>query len=201
MEKYEIKQIGGLDWYYLGESERGQKFLLKEVLDEERIKKYADDEFMYKGCGVRHQDKIRPFDWDKSYIKNVILMAFKEDLDLDCEVDLLSKEEVEKLPMVVRECNNWYWTKTRYSSISNGAFRVHASGYVYDNNVNTANAVRPVLYLKSSQFLTEEVRDESYRSKIEHVEDTLVDVAESLRAVVDNLVGTIDLLKQIRGEE
>lgn len=75
MKEYEIKEIRGLEWHELGDN----KYLLKNVLDENRIKKYVDDEWYRNGCEVRHNDNVREkFDWDKSYIKNIVLENFKK---------------------------------------------------------------------------------------------------------------------------
>ena len=52
--------------------------------------------------------------------------------------------------------NNWMWmglyewTISRSSDTSNYAFIVPYTGYVYRNNVNDYNAVRPSFYLNSS---------------------------------------------------
>lgn len=157
MKKYDEINFKGLDWYVLDTNEDKTKLLLKNVLDEERIKKYADDDFMINGHDVRHQDNIRPFDWDKSYIKNVILPNFIKDLGIECEVDLLSKEEAEGLTEEIRECDDWYWTKTPYSSSSNFAWNVNSSGFVnYGNNVYSANGVRPVLVISTTLLVSED---------------------------------------------
>lgn len=145
------RRIGNLDWIYLGEEGNKEKYLLKDVLDNERIAKYADDEFMYNGHDVRHQDTIRPFDWNKSYIKNTILPAFKKDLNVDYELDLLSIDEIRELPDEIRECNDWYWTKTPHSDSTNSVWYVHTYGYVdYASANGTSYGVRPVIKLEKS---------------------------------------------------
>lgn len=152
MKKYDLIRFKDLEWYVLSTDENKTKLLLKDILDKERIKRYSDDDFMIMFSSVRHQDTIRPFDWNNSYIKNVILPKFKNDLGLNCEVDLLTKEEVEKLPTKIRECNNWYWTKSPLAGNSNNALYVYSTGSV-DNWYSIRHlGVRPILILNTMEM-------------------------------------------------
>ena len=185
MKKYDEIKFQGLDWYVIDFNNDEVKLLLKDVLDEERIKKYSDDDFMINKHEVRHQDNIREFDWDKSYIKNTILPNFKNDLNIECEVDLLKKEEVENLQDEIKKCNDWYWTKTKNSSNAYDAFFVISSGYVYYiGNAYDACGVRPVVVLKSDIFLSEEARQESCNEKIEkEIEKIKIDEKNRIQAL------------------
>lgn len=186
MEKYEKIKFKALDWYYLGEENGKSKLLLKDVLDDERIKKYADDDFMYDGHDVRHQDTIRPFDWDKSYIKNTILPNFLKDLDIEGKTDLLTIEEIRALPENVRKPNDWYWSKSRTSDSTSNAFYVNLDGYVGYYGVGyNCFGVRPILYISSTQIFDK-------RNKIENLKNL------SLEEKVD---GIIEILKEMSEEE
>ena len=107
MEKIKFKD---LDWYVLEKDEENIKLLLADVLDEEHIKKYVDDEWYRDGYKVRHSSDIRAnaHGWEDSYIKNIVLDNFKKDLGIDCEVTLLTKDEALNLDPEIGCCNNWY---------------------------------------------------------------------------------------------
>lgn len=201
MEKYEQIKAKDLDWYYLGEENGIHKILAKNVLDEERIKKYADDDFMINGHDVRHQDTIRPFDWDKSYIKNVILPAFKKDLGIDCKVDLLTIEEVRELPDEIKKCDDWYWTKSRYTDYKDVAYRVNSSGNVSYGYIYSMNAVRPVLYLNSTQFYDEFIGKESYSQKIANLEKCTSKKGEDLCEKINEIIDILKLQNEEGKEE
>lgn len=167
MKKYDEIKFKDLDWYVIDISEDNIKLLLKNVLDEERIKKYSNDDFMIVSNEVRHQDNIRPYEWDKSYIKNQILPEFVKDLGLgDIECSLLSKEEFYELPQDIKECNSCYWLKTPDEYINYLALYVSSSGYVSYNYTFLAFAARPVINLPSNKFLTENLRLEVLESKM-----------------------------------
>lgn len=170
MKEYDKIKYKGLDWYVLDTNEETTRLLLKDVISEEKIKEYADDEFMIDDYEVRHQDNIRNFDWEKSYIKNVILPAFKEDLEIDGEVDLLTVEEANELPDNIRTNCSCYWTKTAYSSDATLVFAVASGGCVYYSIVYNTNGVRPVLNISSTQFLSEDARGTLATEKIEKLE-------------------------------
>lgn len=151
MKKIKFKD---LDWYVIEETDDSVKLLLKNVLDEERIKKYSSDDWYVDGCEVRLTSDVKsPFDWEKSYVKNIILENFKNDLGIECDITIPSKEYIEKLPIEIRKSNHWYWTNT--PSYFNAAI---AYAYVYNVNptgelhlwhhVANSNGVRPIITLK-----------------------------------------------------
>lgn len=143
-----------LDWYVIEEIDDSVKLLLKNVLDEERIRKYSNDDWYVDGCEVRITSDVKPpFDWEKSYVKNVILENFKNDLGIECDITIPSKEDIEKLPIEFRKCNFWYWTNT--PSYFNAAFAIAIVYFVYPtgelnrwNYVTNSYGVRPIITLK-----------------------------------------------------
>ena len=142
-----------LDWYVIEEIDDSVKLLLKNVLDEERIKKYSSDDWYVDGYEVRLTNDVKPpFDWEKSYVKNIILENFKNDLGIECDITIPSKEYIEKLPIEIRKCNCWYWTNT--------PSYFNAAAYAYVSFVSPAGelglwycvtnsfGVRPIITLK-----------------------------------------------------
>lgn len=143
-----------LDWYVIKEIDDSVKLLLKNVLDEERIKKYSNDDWYVDGYEVRLTSDVKPpFDWEKSYVKNVILENFKNDLGIECDITIPSKEDIEKLPIEFRKCNFWYWTNTpSYFSAANPyahVYFVYPAGELYHwRHVTYSSGVRPIITLK-----------------------------------------------------
>jgi len=145
-----------LEWYIIDIKDNEVKLLLKDVLDEERIKKYSTDEWFVNGKCVAHSDCVRaPFNWDLSYIKNTILDNFSK--DINCPATLLTKEEVEDLPTEIRKSNEWYWTKSNASSENDRyayAWYVDSDGFVDTYYVYYGNGygVRPVITISKSEL-------------------------------------------------
>ena len=167
MELYEEIKFKGLDFVYIGNTKDGRsKILLKNVLTEEQIKKYCEDDKYRDGNEVRHSFNLYPpFNWEDSYIKNVILPNFIKDLGLseeNVEATLLSKEEVESLPEDIKKCNAWYWTKSNASDENDKfayAWFVGNDGYVnYSFMGMYSFAVRPVFYLDSTLICSDEAK-------------------------------------------
>lgn len=156
-KKYDEISYKELIWIVIEKTDEEVKLLLKNILDEKRIKKYSDDEWYINGKYVAHTSDIRPpFNWDKSYIKNTILPNFLKDLDVDGNIDLLTKEEAENLPKEIRKSNDWYWTKTNYEDSNRYAriWYVGSVGTVYSDDVGNADSVgvRPVITISKSNF-------------------------------------------------
>lgn len=165
MKKYDEIKFKDLDWYVIDIDGDRVKLLLKNILDEDTITKCVDDEWYRNKQYVRHTSCVRPpFDWSKSYIKNTVLPKFKELLNVECEIDLLSKEEVEALPDNIRKSNDWYWTKTNASDQSDKfayAFYVYDGGGLYDNDVYFNDGVRPAVSLDTSSLQTKKKGDKN----------------------------------------
>ena len=166
MELNKELKFKGLDFIYIGDAEDGRKkILLKDVLTEEQIKKYCEDNKYRDGKEVRHSFNLYPpFNWKDSYIKTVILPNFIKDLGLseeDVEATLLSKEEVESLPEDIKKCNAWYWTKSNASNETDKfayAWYVFSDGYVDRDDVYFTYSVRPVFYLDSALICSDEAK-------------------------------------------
>lgn len=142
-----------LEWYVLEENEDTTKLLLKDVLDEERIKRYCDDEWYINGYEVRMSENIRTgLKWEDTYIYKTILPNFAKDLNLDKEsITLLNEEEALNLPDAIRSCDEWYWAKTVIEDNTYSYFAiVNDNDGSLDNNASNSGGVRPCLNLKSS---------------------------------------------------
>ncbi len=114
-----------LEWYVIKDNESTIDLLPTKVLSEELIKNYVTDEFMRDGFKVRMTDTIRPISWKDSFIYKELLPKIKEDFKAE-NVTLLSKEEIEVLPLEIKACGEWYWTST---PIENGCHVECATGF------------------------------------------------------------------------
>lgn len=189
-----------LEWIVLEENEDTTRLLLKDVLDEERIKKYSNDDWYIDGCYVAHSDNARPpFDWNKSYIKNVILEEFKKDLDVDCEIDLLSREEIENLNNEVKQCNRAYWTKSDASDEDDRlsyAWNVIRNGSLSSNLVDIDFCgLRPVIILKS-KYLT--CDNEVVKGKLDLFEEQSIKELDINTSTIDDIINKInEIIKKL----
>ncbi len=102
----------GHEWIVLRRNDNKATLLLKNVLDGQTIS-YCDlDKWYFDGHEVKFASTVKPpLKWEHSYMKTVILENFKKLLDVDCTVDLLSKEDIEKLDKNIVCCGTSYWTK------------------------------------------------------------------------------------------
>ena len=153
---YEIGEklrFKNLDWLVINDNGNIVELLTKNVLSKELIKKYSDDDFMINDSNVRHTDTIRPISWEESYIYKTMLPNLKKDLGIDCKVTLLSKKEVMDLPLEIRKCNDWYWTKPPIKNGSLVSSSTHFSvvndyGYSNTHDASVALGLRPKLIIK-----------------------------------------------------
>lgn len=115
---------------------------------------------MRDGFEVRMTDTIRPISWKDSFIYKELLPKIKEDFKAE-NVTLLSKEEIEVLPLEIKACGEWYWTST---PIENGCHVECASRFAniggwgdshYDWGVSFVHGVRPLVSV-SKELLEEE---------------------------------------------
>lgn len=145
----ETIKFKGYEWIKLEENDGKTRLFLKNTLDEDTLKKCVEDKWYLDGCEVRLAENLKPpFNWKNSYVKKVVLENFKKKLGIECDVDLISKEEAEKLNLDVRESDNWYWTKTssnydKYAYV----FIVCRTGFIDDYGVYRARGLRPVIQL------------------------------------------------------
>lgn len=150
----------GLEWYVIKDNESTIDLLPTKVLSEELIKNYVTDEFMRDGFEVRMTDTIRPITWKDSFIYKELLPKLKEHFKAE-NVTLLSKEEIEALPLGIRACGEWYWTCT---PMENGCPVECASRFAgvashgdsnYGWSATYANGVRPLVSI-NKELLEEE---------------------------------------------
>ena len=125
----------GLEWYVIKDNESTIDLLPTKVLSKELIKKYVTDEFMRDGFEVRMTDTIRPISWKDSFIYKELLPKIKEDFKAE-NVTLLSKEEIEVLPLEIKACGKWYWTST---PIENGCHVECAPRFANVNSVGDSD--------------------------------------------------------------
>ena len=145
----ETIKFKGYEWIKLEENDGKTRLFLKNTLDEDKLEKCVEDEWYLDGCEVRLTENVRPpFNWENSYVKKVVLENFKKILGIECDVDLISKEEVEELNEEARKSDIWYWTKTpsNYNEYAY-AFVVSGSGVIGDRNACLTYGLRPVIQL------------------------------------------------------
>ena len=188
-----------LEWYILEINEENVKLLCVNVLDEKHIKKYIDDE------RYRYEDRVRydldfynsTISWENSYIKNIVLENFKNDMGIDCEVDLLTREERNNLIYQIRNCNKWYWTKTMFDN--HRFFAGTASGFSSPLRLDACLGIRPVLYTKTSNLnlTTKEIKDYIFYNEDEDLKNSK---KEELSSGITK-IGTIDeIIKWLRNK-
>lgn len=145
----ETIKFKGYEWIKLEENDGKTRLFLKNTLDEDTLEKCVEDKWYLDGCEVRLAENLKPpFNWENSYVKKVVLENFKKILGIECDVDLISKEEAEELNLDVRESDNWYWTKTssnydKYACV----FAVGYSGDLDDHGADGTIGLRPVIQL------------------------------------------------------
>lgn len=145
----ETIKFKGYEWIKLEENEGKTRLFLKKTLDKDTLEKCVEDKWYLDGREVRLAENVKPpFNWENSYVKKVVLENFKKSLGIECNVDLISKEEVEELNEDVKKSDNWYWTKTpsNYGKLA-FVFLVGSSGYVDDYSTYSAVGLRPVIQL------------------------------------------------------
>ncbi len=141
----------GLEWYVIKDNGSTIDLLPTKVLSEELIKKNVTDEIMRDDFEVRMTDTIRPISWKESFIYKKLLPKIKEDFEAE-NVTLLSKEEIEALPLEMRACGEWYWTCTPMENdypveCATRFAYVYSSGDSYSDWLGASNAygVRPLV--------------------------------------------------------
>ncbi len=208
------------EWYVIKENKKEKLLFMKDGLTVEQVKKYfTNNQMVDSDYDVRfNKDYTNPW-WRDSYIRQVLNTKFLEDLDLEDlnvmettvelntekvttkdYIRLITKEEVEKLPLEVKKTNRQYgyWTMSPYYFYSSGSayvFAVYGSsypGYLSANYVNFSGVVRPVISLKSDIQLTDVnysiASDHDCDVTIEEIEDIYEadteDIAEKLNEVI-----------------
>ena len=162
-KKYDELEIANDKYFVLNVRDNEIDVCMKGVLSREEMLKYFTDKWYQDESDycVRYNSDIRNNKYEDSYIFKVLNGAFKEeklkDLDIICNVRLLTKEEVENLDDEHRNINKYYWTMTPYNNMDElkfgtGAvvFYVNSSGGLAGNSVyGTAPGLRPVITLRT----------------------------------------------------
>ncbi len=191
----------GYEWIKLGENEGKTRLFLKNILDKETLEKCVEDKWYLDDNKVILSENIKsPFDWENSYAKKVILENFKKNLGIECDIDLISKEEVERLKEDIKICNDCYWTKTAIEYEKFGrVFFVYASGCIDDNYTVDTNGLRPVIQLDTKLLKqnndTKRIdrnTDEMVMSAFKTLYNQINEVANKL----DKLIDKINSLKE-----
>ncbi len=160
MEIKETKNINGIEWRCY-KQENGKDYLTTtDVLSEEVIQNIIDGKRLSIENRVRYNNDVTDDSWENSVIRRILNNKFKEkylsDIEIDGEVRLLTKKEVEGLDDDLHNVSDWYWTMTSNTDEDDFyafVFYVHGSsnpGYLSYTNVNLARGVRPVVSLKSN---------------------------------------------------
>ena len=155
-----------MEWIILEQNKDCTKLLLKDVLSAEIIKDICEDESYYEN-GMAHRNNLKyPYDWKISNIRMVLNTRFldnyldKNDLEKmgDDYVRLLTKDEVEDLDDEIKECDDWYWTMSRYDS--SNVWYVSSSGSLSNGNVYDFDyGVRPVITILTSKISSDTTGD------------------------------------------
>lgn len=174
-EKKEYKtgdtvKYNNYDWYVIKVNDNNITLMMKDVLDEEKIKKcFTDKNYLDDDNDVRFNIDKTNFDWNDTYIKKVLNSTFleefnKEELNLmktnydedkysDDYIRIPTIREVEKLDINIRKSNKYYWTMSPYIFSSYNAiayvWTVSSTGYLYDFWPTSGFGVRPVINISS----------------------------------------------------
>ena len=133
-------------------------------LSEEVIKNIIDGKRLSKENKVRYNNDVTDDSWENSVIRRILNNKFKEkylnNIEIDGEVRLLTKEEVEKMDSEFHSVSDWYWTMTSntdendfyaYVFVVGGSSNPGRLDYYW---VDYTYVVRPVVSLKSDVLLT-----------------------------------------------
>lgn len=165
----DIVKYNNYNWYVIKVNNDDVTLMMKDVLDEEKIKKYFTDESYLDDDNdvIFNIDKTN-FDWNDTYIKKVLNSTFleefnREELNLmktNYDEDKYSEDyiriptirEIERLDINIRRSNQYYWTMSPYyfSSVNASAlvWHVTSTGNLSNNSSTNGNGVRPVINLK-----------------------------------------------------
>lgn len=166
----DIVKYNNYNWYVIKVNNDNVTLMMKDVLDEEKIKKYfTDKNYLDDDNDVKFNIDKTNFDWNDTYIKRVLNSAFleefnKEELNLmktnydedkysDDYIRIPTIREVEKLDINIRKCIKSYWTMSPsyFNSSLTTAFvwSVHSTGYIGRSWSTSVYGVRPVINISS----------------------------------------------------
>lgn len=159
MEIKETKTINGIEWKCY-KKENGKDYLTtSDVLSEDIVKEIVDNQMNRYENSIRYNTNVIDSSWENSIPRKVLNDKFKEkylnDIEIEEEVRLLTKEEVKNLDKEFHDVSDWYWTMTEDAPSSNYAYVFFVGGstfpgYLSYSSVHNTNAVRPVISLKDN---------------------------------------------------
>lgn len=175
LKLYDLVKWNGYEWYVINLDNNQITLFMKDKFTPKMCEKYFDKRLLDSDKDVKFNPNYKNIWWADSPIRMTLNSKFLEDLKIDemklmettVSIDkknsttedyvrLITKEEVEKLPMEIRMCsgNYGYWTMS--PSLFNSAFIanefiVHSTGELYDwYHVSSWYGVRPVISLKAN---------------------------------------------------
>lgn len=192
MEIKETKTINGIEWKCF-KKENGKDYLTtSDVLSAEVLKEIVDNEMNRYENGMRYNTNVLDSSWENSIPRKVLNDRFKDkylkDIELDEEVRLLTKEEVENLDDEFHEVSDWYWTMTEDTPSSNYAYVFFVNGSSSPGVLDsigvwdTLPGVRPVISL-NSETLDADVTDSI--ASDHDCEVTLEEIKKNANYIVD----------------
>ena len=141
----------GMDWYIIDKFDKKLKLMLKDTLQcmaysdknsndwlESNVRNYLNKEFLQKF----NKDKL--IEMCTNYDEN----KFSNDF-----IRIPTLREIEKLPMNIRESDDWYWTMTSSYGVSEDCsyalvFRLYSAGSLHSGRVRSTIGVRPVILIE-----------------------------------------------------
>lgn len=142
-----------IEWAEFKENE----FVAVDILSKEIINEIVEDKrYLDSSYDVMYSNDVLDNSWENSFVRKILNDEFKsnylDNLSLDGEVRLLTKEEAEDLPDDLKETSRYgYWTMSPYYFGGSYAyvFRVYSGGSLGNVSVLSTFGVRPVITLKT----------------------------------------------------
>lgn len=173
---YDVVKYCGYEWYVIKIEEDGIVLSIKNVLPKDDMQEIFDEKILDNDGDIPFSYQSDNFWWKDSPIrmglnseflrqklnhedlvimKSTICYEDEENTTFDY-VRLLSKKEIEELPMNVRIKRDryWYWSFSPLYFYGSGAYvsRVNEPGYLGGGYVANAGGVAPVIKLKTEVF-------------------------------------------------
>lgn len=155
-EKHGIRHFKykSIEWAEFKKNE----FVAVDILSIEIVDEIVEDKrYLDSGFDIIYNNDIFDSSWENSFVRKILNDKFKsnylDNLSLDGEVRLLTKEEAENLPDDLKETSRYgYWTMSPYYFIATdsyaGVFLVSSNGQLDNNWVSSTYGVRPVIKVR-----------------------------------------------------
>lgn len=171
---YDLVKYNGYEWYVIKIDNDNVTLLMKNKLDNNTMQSLFDEEYLDTDYDTKFNLDVKNNDWADSIIRqalnekfidkfdknelNIMKTNYDEDKYSNDYIRLLTIRETEKLPEEIRNIDEYYWTLSPSSFISNyssaNVWLVMPSGGLYPwNYVTNSIGVRPVINLKA-EYLT-----------------------------------------------